>query len=104
MSKYSVNAIWEERYGKKEEVFDYAGRRMLKSACGNPNSAYQPTIDHIRPLSKGGKDVRENIILCHRETNEEKADRFPHWQINGTRYHAKKTKNENNGYTIIEER
>jgi hypothetical protein len=40
MSKYSIKELWEEIYGKREEVYDYAGRPMLKSACGNPHSAY----------------------------------------------------------------
>ena len=101
MSKYTVKQIWEFLYGSKQEVYDYAGRLMLKSACGNPNSSYQPTIDHIRPLSKGGKDVRENIILCHRDTNEEKADHFPHWKINDERFYVIKTKGKRNSYTII---
>ena len=48
MYKYSVKELWNERYGAREEVRDYAGRLMLKSACGNPHSVYQPTIDHIR--------------------------------------------------------
>ena len=71
MSKYSIKELWNERFGKQDEVYDYADRLMLKSACGNHNSSYQPTIDHIRPLSAGGKDTKENIIICHFETNEE---------------------------------
>ena len=104
MSKYTVKQIWESLYGSKQEVYDYAGRLMLKSACGNPNSSYQPTIDHIRPLACGGKDTKANIILCHYETNIEKADHFPHWKSNDQRFHAERTKNVPNGYTIIKER
>ncbi len=103
MSKYSVIELWNEFYGAKEKVFDYAGRLMLKSACGNPNSQYQPTIDHIRPIADGGKDTKANIIICHYLTNEEKADCFPHWKVNGSRFHAKKAKGLKNGYTIINE-
>ena len=77
---------------------------LLATACGNPNSSYQPTIDHIRPLVCGGKDTKANIILCHYETNIEKADHFPHWKSNGQCFHAEKTKNVPNGYTIIKER
>ena len=55
MSKYSIKELWELFYGDEAQVYDYAGRLMLKSACGNPNSKYEPTIDHIRPLSKGGR-------------------------------------------------
>ena len=104
MSKYSTKDLWNERYGKREDVYDYAGRLMKKAACGNPYSSYQPTIDHIRPLAAGGKDVKENIMICHYETNEEKAYSFPHWKANGRRYHAKKKKGVQNGYEIVEER
>ena len=104
MSKYSVKQLWNERHGNKERVYDHAGRLMLKSACGNPNSLFQPTIDHIRPLAEGGKDSKNNIEICHYLTNEEKDDHFPHWKANGQRFHAKKTVGVTNGYTIIKER
>ena len=103
MSKYSLFKLWNERYGKAEEVVDYAGRRMLKSAIGNRNSAFEPTIDHIRPISDGGKDAKENIEICHRETNEEKADQWPHWTANGQKFHGKKVKGTSHGYTIEKE-
>ena len=104
MSKYSIKDLWNEIYGTREEAHDYAGRLMLKSACSNPNSKYHPTIDHIRPIVDGGKDSKSNIVICHYLTNEEKADSFPHWKVNGLRCHAKKTKGVQNGYTIIKER
>ena len=63
--------VWNHCFGNAQEVYDYAGRLMKKSACANPNSSYHPTIDHIRTLSKGGSDVLENIIVCHRDTNEQ---------------------------------
>lgn len=47
MKKYRIIDLWNVVYGNKEEVYDYAGRLMKKSACGNPNSKYHPTIDHI---------------------------------------------------------
>ena len=39
---------------------------------------YQPTIDHIRPLSKVGQDALNNIIICNRITNFEKTISFQH--------------------------
>ena len=73
MSKYNLHVLWDNVFPNTNEVYDYAGRRMLKSAIGNQYSRYCPTIDHIRPLSKGGKDLLENIIICNKETNEDKA-------------------------------
>lgn len=76
---------------------------MKKSACGNSHSAYHPTLDHIRPLSKGGADVLENIIVCHRDTNEEKVDNFPHWKANSKRYKATRVKGSRIAYKIFED-
>ena len=53
MSKYKTIDVWNRVFGAKQEAYDYAGRLMKKSACGNPNSDYHPTLDHIRPLSAG---------------------------------------------------
>lgn len=103
MSKYNTIDVWNKLYGKKEDVYDYTGRLMKKSSCGNPNSNFHPTLDHIRPLSIGGSDVLENIIVCHRDTNEEKADNFPHWKSNGKRYHAQKVKGSRVAYEIYED-
>ena len=103
MSKYNTIDIWNKVYGKKDEVYDYAGRLMKKSACGNPNSKYHPTLDHIRPLSLGGADVVENIVVCHRDTNEEKADHFPHWKTNGKRFHSQRVKGSRVAYEIFKD-
>ena len=103
MSKYTAKELWNERYGKREEIVDYAGRVMTKSACGNRNSRYEPTIDHVRPLSKGGRDVKENLVICHWETNAEKGDKFPHWQANGKRLKAIKVKGSTNGYEVVDD-
>ena len=79
------------------------GGRRRRSACGNPNSKFHPTLDHIRPLSKGGSDVLENIIICHRDTNEEKADKFPAWKANGGRFHAIRVRGSRVAYEIVED-
>ena len=103
MSKYRTIDVWNEFYGKQETVIDYAGRVMKRSACGNPNSSYYPTIDHIRPLSAGGSDVLGNIEICHRDTNEEKADLFPHWMANEKRFHARRVRGSRVEYEIVED-
>ena len=102
-SKYKVIDLWNERYGKCEEITDYTGVTMYKSACGNPNSSYEPTIDHIRPLSKGGKDIKENIVICHRDINFEKGDDYPHWNVNGKKFRAEKVKGKSGAYIICED-
>ena len=102
MSKYNLIVLWENIFPHQNEAYDYAGRRMLKSAIGNQNSRYCPTIDHIRPLSKGGQDVLENIVICNQETNEEQADTFPVWYANERRFQARKVKGTSNEYDIYQ--
>ena len=101
MSKYKTVKVWNKVFGNRETVFDYAGREMRKSACGDPHSAYHPTLDHIRPLSLGGSDVAGNIIICHRDTNAEKADKFPHWKTNSRLFRADRIKGTRTDYEII---
>lgn len=101
MSKYRTIDVWNEFYGNKENVYDYAGRLMKKSACGNPNSAYYPTIDHIRPLSTGGCDVLGNIEICHCDTNGEKSNHFPHWKANSRQFRAERVKGTRTDYEIV---
>ncbi len=101
MSKYRTIDVWDKFYGNRETVKDYAGREMKRSACGNPNSSYHPTLDHIRPLSAGGSDVIGNIEICHRDTNAEKADKFPHWKTNGINFRAERAKGTRTDYEII---
>lgn len=103
MSKYKTIEVWNELFGNRETVTDYAGRVIKKSACGNPNSRFFPTIDHIRPLSKGGSDILENIIICHRDTNIEKSDNFPHWKANNKRFIAVRIRGTRNSYEIYED-
>lgn len=103
MSKFTTLEVWNKRYGNKEDVKDYTGRLMKKSTCANPNSKYNPTLDHIRPLSKGGSDVLDNIEVCHRDTNEEKSDKFPAWKANGRRFHAVRVRGSRVAYNIVED-
>jgi 5-methylcytosine-specific restriction endonuclease McrA len=83
-------ALWNKRYGKKESVKDYSGRKMLKAAYGDVNSSNGWNIDHIRPVSNGGSSLQCNLEICHIVTNQEKGDSFPAWNANEKRFQARK--------------
>lgn len=100
MSKQTVLKLWKERYGNKEDVYDYSGRLMKKSAIGNHNSSYEPTLDHIRPISKGGSDIIENLVICNRITNQEKANRFSTWNTNDRTFQAVRVKGNRSAYRV----
>ena len=63
MSKYKTIDVWNRVFGAKQEAYDYAGRLMKKSACGNPNSAYHPTLDHIRPVAAMSRKTSSFAIV-----------------------------------------
>ena len=100
MSKQLVLKLWNLKYGSKVDVYDYSGRLMKKSAIGNQNSKYEPTIDHIRPISKDGKDVIENLVICNRITNQEKADKFSTWNVNDKTFQVVRVKGNRSAYKI----
>ena len=60
----SVKSIWARDGGKCQ----YTGR-LLKPGEGN--------IDHVWPVSKGGKTSWQNCVLADKKVNTRKADKTP---------------------------
>lgn len=89
------NHVKSEKYPNADITF--------MTAHSSKGLGYHPTLDHIRPLSNGGCDMPENIVICHRDTNEEKADLFPHWMANGKRFHARRVRGSRVEYEIVED-
>ncbi|MEM0986541.1 MAG: HNH endonuclease [Pseudomonadota bacterium] len=48
-----------------------------ETAHGSVWKKMRPTIDHIRPRSKGGDDGEANVQLAHARCNRMKGDRWP---------------------------
>ncbi len=74
--------LWEQRYGKADEISDFAGRIMKKGAYDQRGSKFCWNIDHILPKSQGGKNGIDNLVCVHIVTNSEKADKFPSFVAN----------------------
>lgn len=92
--------IWTYKYGKAIKVFDFAGRMMDKAAYGDRNSLYGWNLDHIYPLSKGGKTNDSNLICVNILTNEEKGDKTT-FIANGKKFNIQKRQNH---YEIFEKK
>lgn len=45
--------------------------------CGEEMSVYDCSVEHVYPISRGGKDKMSNKLLAHSICNAEKADRLP---------------------------
>lgn len=50
--------------------------KILDRKISNPNSSEYITLDHIKPLSKGGEDNFQNIQLAHNKCNQLKANNY----------------------------
>lgn len=93
LNKETASRLWVEQFGKRQKAFDFAGREIAKAAYNDRNSNYGWNVDHILPLSRGGKTADYNLICCHILTNDEKADKFPCFKANAKEYEIKKRQN-----------
>ena len=80
-------------FGKNTNAVDYAGREIRKGAYNDRNSQYGWNVDHILPVSRGGKTADHNLICCHILTNDEKANSFPLFNANNQKFKIVKKQN-----------
>ena len=98
LNKETAIRLWVQQFGKKQKAMDFSGREIAKAAYNDRNSNYGWNVDHILPLSRGGKTADYNLICCHILTNDEKADKFPCFKANAKEYEIKKRQNH---YEIV---
>lgn len=99
LNKETAIRLWVQQFGRKQKAIDFSGREIAKAAYNDRNSKYGWNVDHILPLSKGGKTADHNLVCCHIETNDEKADKFPCFKANAREFEIQKRQNH---YEIIE--
>lgn len=93
LNKETASRLWVQQFGKRQKTIDFAGREIAKAAYNDRNSNYGWNVDHILPLSRGGKTADHNLICCHILTNDEKADKFPCFKANTKAFEIKKRQN-----------
>lgn len=98
LNKETASRLWVQQFGKRQKATDFAGREIAKAAYNDRNSNYGWNVDHILPLSKGGKTADHNLICCHILTNDEKADKFPCFKANEKEFEIQKHQNH---YEIV---
>lgn len=60
-----------------ENRFLFRRDKNLCLYCGGEFAFHDLSRDHVRPLSRGGKDVWTNVVSACRRCNNRKADRLP---------------------------
>jgi len=93
LNQETAMRLWNKQFGDETRVTDFANREIDKGAYNDRNSKYGWNVDHILPVSQGGKTNDSNLIVCHIQTNDEKADKFPCFTANGIKFEIVKVQN-----------
>lgn len=93
LNRETAMRLWNKSFGKETKVQDFAGRTIAKGAYNDRNSDFGWNVDHILPQSKGGVTADHNLVCCHIQTNDEKANRFPCFTSNGIAFEIIKVQN-----------
>lgn len=93
LNRETAMRLWNKAFGKETKVQDFAGRTIAKGAYNDRNSDFGWNVDHILPQSKGGLTADHNLVCCHIQTNDEKANKFPCFNANGIAFEIIKVQN-----------
>jgi len=70
----------ERRKARELRESQWWKRRIAKGRChycGSPTPAKELTMDHIVPISRGGKSTRSNVVPCCKTCNNTKKQLLP---------------------------
>jgi len=93
LNRETAMRLWNKSFGKETKVKDFSGRTIAKGAYNDRNSDCGWNVDHILPQSRGGVTADHNLVCCHIQTNDEKADKFPCFKANGITFEIIKVQN-----------
>jgi 5-methylcytosine-specific restriction protein A len=70
----------ERRKARNLRESQWWKRRLAKGRCyycGSPTPSKELTMDHIVPVSRGGKSTRGNVVPCCKKCNNTKKQLLP---------------------------
>lgn len=93
MKKEDALKVWEYEFGDCLYAHDFSGRKVKKTDYEMDNQVGW-VVTHIMPLSLGGKDNQDNMIILNHNTAYEKGNNYPDFEIVGVKYTIKYDQNE----------
>lgn len=75
--KYYKTTGWKAEQFLRKTMKDTLFKEQHNTCayCGKEFAFANLTLDHITPLSKGGKTRKNNLVLCCKECNQKKSDK-----------------------------
>lgn len=93
MNKEDALKVWFHEFGDVEYAHDFTGRKVKKSDYLVENQVGW-VVSYICPLSLGGKDNADNMIILNHITEYEKGKNYPDFEVIGVKYTIKYDSNE----------
>lgn len=87
MDKEKALALWLDEIGDQLYAYDFSGKKIKQSDYLEKNEVGW-VIAYIKPVQLGGKPCKNNSIIMHHRTEEEKGTHYPEFIIGHKRYIA----------------
>ncbi len=85
MTKDEALKVWQHEFGDVEYAYDFTGRKIKREDYLVENQVGW-VVSYVLPLKLGGPKNEGNIIILNHNTEYEKADNFPEFEVVGVRY------------------
>lgn len=85
MTKEEALKVWEHEFGDVDYAHDFSGRKIKREDYLVENQVGW-VVSYIMPLSLGGIDSIDNIVILNHNTAFEKADNYPEFEVVGVKY------------------
>ena len=70
LNRETAMRLWNKAFGKETKAVDFTCRVIVKGAYGDRNSDFGWNVDHILPVSHGGKTNDSNLVITHIKTRQ----------------------------------
>ena len=88
MKKEDALKVWLHEFGDVDYAHDFTGRKVKREDYLVENQVGW-VVSYIKPISLGGPDNTDNMIILNHNTAYEKAENYPDFEVVGVKYKIK---------------